>query len=105
MQSRNGDDQLGLEDTVLLAELRAEEKKLKEKRERAEARVRSGSRPGDPQEKPKIGRPKKNKPVPSVLGKRKRPQKPRPKKKKSKKSSEKPKNQPSISLFFSKVKK
>ena len=106
-KKKNYDYQLGLEDAMLLAELRVEEKKLKEKREKAEARVRSFMRLGDPNEKPKIGRPNVNEEIKSILGKRKRERKPIARKKKVKKvkSKPKPKNQPSIASFFNKVKK
>ena len=90
---------------MLLAELRMEEKKLKERREAAEARVRSHLRLENPEEKPKIGRPNKNQLIPSVLGKRKRAKKPVARKKKKVKKSKKPKNQPSVASFFAKVKK
>ena len=57
------------------------------------------------QEKPQIGRPKNDQPVPSALRKRKRAKQQNRKKKKAKKNKATPKNQPSISSFFAKVKK
>ena len=87
---------------MLLAKSRVEEKKLKEKREKAEVQVRAHLQLGDPQQKPHIGRPKKVKEAPIVLGKRKRAKKPVPKRKKAKKGKPAPKNQPSIASIFAK---